>query len=518
MSNKRIAANATATYLQMLLSVILGVFSIRWVYVALGKENYGLFAAVGAVLGFVGIFNSVMNHSDSRFFALAIGEERKRGSKHINEELNAWFNTAFSIHLAFAFILCVAMFFAGEALIRGGTMIVPDGLEQDSVRVFRISLLVMFLTILHMPFNALYTAKQLIFVRNLTGMLQTALVAAEAWWVLHFAGNRFVGHAVALSIVTILTYGILVGLAVRSFPECKLRISLWFDRKRIRELATYSAYAFIDAVGGCLHGSGFNLVINANFGPAANAVIGIGAKISGKLSGLSAAVSSAIAPEIASRVGATERNRAERLAILSCFLATIPVCLLGIPAVFWMKDILRVFLVSPPAGSAVVITFLVANSLLAHSSSGLQMLVLASGKVRGLQISSAVLKSCSMLLLWLLLKSGVPFLASVGFAWLVPQVAICASRIWFARKIAQVNLGNYLRLSFLPMITCTSVSLLVAGLFRTVTTDSFWWLFPCGVLNAILMMTLVARFHPDKSVRNLPKRILAKALPRVFTS
>ena len=181
MSKKRIAANAAATYLQSLLSLALGVFSIRWIYLALGKENFGLFSAVGAVLGFIGFFNSVLNHSNARFFALAIGEGRKHGAAHGTRELNEWFNTAFSVHLLLATVLCSAMAFVGEYLIRGGVLVIPAGMEANSLIVFRISLFAMFTTLLHMPFNSLYTAKQLIFVRNFTGMLQTVLQAAEAW-------------------------------------------------------------------------------------------------------------------------------------------------------------------------------------------------------------------------------------------------------------------------------------------------------------------------------------------------
>ena len=337
MSRKRIAVNALATYAQTFLSFAVGVFTIRWVYLALGKEMFGLFSAVGAVLGFVSLFNSVLNHSDARFFAIAIGQGRKLGKDHAVRELNEWFNTAFSVHLALSVVLCGILFFAGECAIRH-VMVIPAGRMEDSVFVFRVSLFVLFATLMHMPYNALYTAKQYIFVRNLTGMAQTILAVAEAWWLLHYTGNRFTGHGLAHSAVTLLAYAALVFLAVRTFPECRLHVSKWFDRRRIKELAAYSVYAFFDAVGGALHGSGFNLVVNANFGPAANAVIGVGGRISAKLSGLSGAIPSAIAPEIASRVGASDECRAERLAILSGLLSCLPSCFVGIPLLFWMKD------------------------------------------------------------------------------------------------------------------------------------------------------------------------------------
>ena len=504
------AVNAGATYLQSLFSVVFGTFSIRWIYLALGKENFGLFSAVGAILGFIGIFNSVFNHSDSRFFAIAIGEGRKHGPERAARELKAWFNVAFSVHLVLAVSLCAIMAVVGEYLIRGGVLVIPVGMERNSLVVFRISLVVMFLTILHMPFNALYTAKQLIFVRNFTGMLQTVLHALEAWVILHWEGNRFVAHSALMAGVHVFAYVILVSLAFHSFPECRLSVSLWFDRKRLSELFSYSIYAFIDAVGGCLHGSGFSLVVNANFGPVKNAVIGVGAKLSGKLGALSNSVMSAISPEIISRVGSADRRRAERLGSLSCFIAAFPVCLIGLPCMFWASDILRVVLENPPEGSDVIVVFLVVNSLLGHSSSGLQMLVLGSGRVRGLQIASAVLKASSMLLLWILLKTGVPFLASVGIAWILPQVAIATSRVLFAKSIVGVDLGRYVKTALLPMTECVLFALLFCGGFRCLAGPSFWWFFPCMAVNAACLVGLVSRLHPDPTVRGLPQKMLVK--------
>ncbi len=509
MSKKRMAANAAATYLQSLLSVALGMFSIRWIYLALGKENFGLFAAVGAILGFVGLFNSVFNHSDARFFALAIGEGRKHGQEHAARELNAWFNAAFSVHLVLAVSLCLVMAIVGELLIRGGILVIPEGMERSSLLVFRISLLVMFLTILHMPFNALYTAKQLIFVRNFTGMLQSVLHATEAWILLHWDGNRFVAHGVLMAAVHVFAYAFLVSLALRAFPECRLRTSLWFDRKRLSELFSYSVYAFFDAIGGCLHRSGFNLVVNANFGPIKNAVIGVGSKLSGKLGDLSKAVMTAVSPEIVSRVGSQDPKRAERLASLSCFIAAFPVCLFGLPMLFWISDVLRVFLDNPPEGSDAIVVFLVANSLLSHSSSGLQMLVLASGNIKGLQLSSAILKASAMLLLWILLKSGVPFLASVGVAWILPQAAISASRVWFAKRIVGIHLGHYARIALVPMAGCIAFALLFCTAFRLVSGPSFWWLFPCILINGGGLVFLVSRLHPDETIRSTPGKLVA---------
>jgi len=509
MSKKRIALNVVATYSQSLFSLAVGIFSLRWVYLALGKDSYGLFSVVGSIIGFAGIFNSVMANSNSRFFAIAIGEGRKIGAEHGRRELSAWFNTSFSVHLVLASVLCAVLLPIGEWLILHRLKIPPEHLAVSRI-IFRISLATLFMAVVNAPFHAIYTAKQYIFVRNMTAMLQTALTACEGWWLLHFSGNRILGHSIAHALILLAVKLLLMGLALRAFPETRLHARLWFDKQRLRKLFSYASFTMFGALGGFFSGPCVNLVANLFFGTSANAVIGVGRRFTRSIEHLSEAITSAIFPEVTSRVGASDLRKAENMALLSSFLSCLPVCALGIPLLFWMPAVMKLLLKEPPEGAAPVVCFLVVASMILRMTSGYQMLVHASGRIKWYQMTLGTVNMCCALVLWILLSCGTPLVPALGVAWILPRSVLSVGRIFFARRIVGADPARFLRIVFLPMAACLAVAIATSATFLSLAGDDPRWIVPCMLLNSALVGVLVVRCHPESAIRNLPGRILAR--------
>ena len=508
-SKKRILLNVAATYSQSLFTLAVGVFSLRWVYNALGKEAFGLFNVVGSVIGFSAVFNSVMANSNSRFFAIAIGEGRRLGAEHGRRELSAWFNTSFSVHLTLAVILCSILWPVGDWMILHRLKISPEHIVV-SRKIFCISLTMLFLGIVNAPYHAIYTAKQYIFVRNMTAMLKSALVAAEGWWLLHFSGNRILGHSVASALIGISIQALLMGLALRAFPETRLRPRLWFDRKRLRKLFSYASYTMFGSLGGFFAGPCISFVVNLFFGTGANAVIGVGRRFSRSMEHLAEAITSAIFPEVSSRVGAADKARAENMAVLSSFLSCLPTCMIGVPLLFWMRDIMLLLLKTPPEGSATVVGILVVASLILRMTSCYQMLVYANGRITWYQMTLGTINMTCALVLWILLKRGVGLLPSLGVALILPRTVLSVSRIFFARHIVKIDPMRFVRLVFVPLTVCFAFSIALCGLFRQIAGGAVWWTVLCTGVNAALILAFAFRFHPAREIRDMPRRILAR--------
>lgn len=508
-SKKRIFLNIAATYSQSLFTLAVGVYSLRWVYLALGKEAFGLFNVVGSVIAFSHIFSSVMANSNSRFFAIAIGEGRRLGEDHGRKELAAWFNTSFSVHLTLAVIVCSILWPVGDWLILHRLVIPPEHLAV-SRKIFCISLTMLFIGIVNAPYHAIYTAKQYIFVRNITAMLKSLLVAVEGWWLLHFSGDRILGHGIAHALIGIVMQVLLMGLALHAFPETHLRPRLWFDRERLRKLFSYASYTMFGSLGSFFSGPCISFVVNLFFGTGANAVIGVGRRFARSMEQLAEAITSAIFPEVSTRIGAADKARAENMAVLSSFLSCLPTCMIGIPLLFWMKDILVLLLDRPPEGSATAVCFLVVSSLVLRMTSGYQMLVHASGRIKWYQMTLGTVNMGCALVLWILLKCGVSFLPALGVAWILPKTILSVGRLFFARHILKIDPRRFARLILVPLVACFAFSLSFCALFRATAGDAVWWTVLCTVANALLVAVFAFRFHPAPEIRTLPRKVLQK--------
>lgn len=60
--NKRIFLNIVATYGRSLFALVCGLFTSRWVLMALGQQDYGLYGVVGGITAFIvlDIYNRCM--------------------------------------------------------------------------------------------------------------------------------------------------------------------------------------------------------------------------------------------------------------------------------------------------------------------------------------------------------------------------------------------------------------------------------------------------------------------------
>jgi O-antigen/teichoic acid export membrane protein len=519
MSLKRIAVNVTATYVQNAVSIVVGLFAARWVYLALGEERFGLFSLVGSLIAFVGIFNSLMTNSNARFFAIAIGEGRRSGAEAGKTELRKWFNTAFSVHVAMAVTLCLLMYPVGLYFIRN-KLSIPDGLFASSVWVFRISIVATFFAILNIPFHSLYTAKQLIFVRNAFGILQTLLCAAEGWWLLHYSGDRLVAHSAVTSLILIGLYVGMAALAFRSFPECRLRFSDWYDRGRLKALFSYSSFTLFGSLGGLLSGPGVNIVLNMFFGPSINAVLGIGRQVSSKTNMLSEAVVTAVSPEVTSRVGADDMKRAQSLGLDICYLSAVISILVFVPILMWLPELLVLWLKTPPVGAAAVSMIMILESIILKVTIGYQMMIHASGKIKAYQMVLGTLNMSCIGILWVLLKLGYAPILALAIAWLLPRSLLSMGRLLFARKILGMPIRLFLKSVLSPTFLLAVISVSVCFSVRILSEGrGVLGLLPALGLNFVVVLAgvmLIDAWCGGRRFASLMSKFLVLILDKLF--
>ena len=90
--NRRIILNILATSGRTLVGVACGIFSVRWVLMALGHEDFGLFGVVGSLAIFVTFFNTQFSGAIGRFYAFSIGRAKVAKSMEAGlEECQNWF-------------------------------------------------------------------------------------------------------------------------------------------------------------------------------------------------------------------------------------------------------------------------------------------------------------------------------------------------------------------------------------------------------------------------------------------
>lgn len=485
MSVGRISSNIVTTYLQNFISIVLALYSTRWVFGALGEEQFGLFALVGSLIAFAGTLGSIMVGASCRFFNIAIGQEQKDPQIKSQHHLNKWFNTILSVNITLAIVLCTIMFPIGEHLVRY-KLEFPRELLHSALIVYRISLLSTFFTIATTPFVSIYTSKQLIFVRNFVGILQTILCFFAAYYLLHFSGNKLVLHSVLTFSILMLTYVIFTVGALKKFPECKIRLKYWFEKSKLIELFTYTGFMIYGVIGNILATSGVAVVLNLFCGTIANTMIGIGHQVSSKLNILANSISNAVAPEIMTRYGKDDKIGAISLGCDLCLYASVLSLFIFFPIYFWMPQILDLWLQDPPPRTSIVIYIMLIDMLLINLTSGFMNLVHATGKIKAYQFTLGTSIMLSVVILYVLLFFKFDFLLALAFAWILPHSFNAISRVYFAKKLLDVPITMYLKRVLIPFIIVLAISYLVCFYSFMISTSLISFII-CGIINAVFV-------------------------------
>lgn len=487
MSTKRITLNMAATYAQTIVSLVIGLFCSRWVYIALGETQYGLFSVVGSLIAFVAVLNNTLTGSSGRFFAFALGQQTQRGAD--KELLCKWFNTALSVQVVVPALMVIVGGPVGVYVIRH-LLNIPDELRMSSIYIYCFSLFSMFSSMVFSPIKALYYAKQFIFVRNLFGMANTLLLAAEGWWLLHYNGNRLIAHAAATTVLLLLSNVAITIFARRQFREARLRFRYWFDRRRLQQMFSYSSFLLFGTLGTLFGNSGVAVVLNKFFGPSANAAMGIGNQIFQKSSVVAQAFNDAVAPELSTRVGADRFEHAKQLALRACLYSTAMALLIAAPFVAYSDRILTVWLKTPPQYAAQIAVIMIMNLLVERLTSGYMMLVQASGKIKLYTTCLGIGNGSRCLLVFLLLLLDVPLIPTLWLGWFLPFLILNQMRIWFAKLAIGVSGKQYWHTVFTPLLFIGTGSFAFSFGFKALAGDAVWLILAGAAANAVVVGTL----------------------------
>jgi O-antigen/teichoic acid export membrane protein len=494
--SNRILLNAGATYAQTACSLVLGLLCGRWVYLALGKDNYGLFSVVGALISFIGFVNSTVILGAGRFFAFAIGVERKRDSEP--DLLCKWINVAFNVHIVLPFLLVCIGWPIGCRYVATG-LVIDESLRTAAQVVFVCSLFTMFQTMAFGPVFALYTAKQLIFVRNLSGIVLSVFFAAEGWWLLHYSGDRLRAHAVLTCVIQLIVNLALLALAYRQFPEFRIRRRYWFDWKRMKEMCSFSLFSLIGALGPLFSNAGVAIVLNRFGGTALNAAYGASNHIYVKTGTISGAVTEAINPEITTRVGAGDKEAAERLARRECVWSSVLAACVCVPGICFADQVLRLWLQTPPEKATLFLEIMLATILTERVSSGYSTLIHSKGRIKTyvLTVGLANAARC-FIVVFLLFVVKFSLSTSLWLGWFLPFLVLNQVRIPFCKWLVGIGMGAYLSKVFLPVLGILFSSFLFCICVKGVWDNSLLMLLATGVLNAFWVFLSSLLFLPKE--------------------
>ena len=483
--NRRIFLNIVATYGRSLYALVIGLFTARWAFNALGVVDYGLYGVVAGLTGFIAYFNNILGGAVGRFYAVSVGGQRMDSVAGLMT-CRMWFTTAIVIHTVLPSILMLIGYPIGVWAIQNFLTVPPDRVEA-CVCVWRFVCVTCFLSMASVPFNAMYTAKQYIAELTIYSFFTTTANACFLYYMITHPGFWLTRFALWQCLLGLAPNLIIAIRACCLFQECrflKKYANCWGNVKTLSKYAFWSAWG---GFGAMLRDQGGSVLVNMHFGPKENAGMNIGASISSHTNTLSGSMIGAFSPAIYNAWGAGDFDLARTLAYQTCKIGTLCILVFSIPLAIEVDHVLILWLKTPPDHAAGFCLFVLLMNVIDKLAVGHMIAVAANGKIARYQIFLGTSLVVTLPLAWLLVEFGVG-IYSIGWAMVATMLVCALGRVWFARHLVGMSSRYWLRRIFSPIMIVTVFSVAVGNIPKFMMEASFLRvLVTTGLVESVLI-------------------------------
>ena len=463
-AGKRIALNVAATYGRSLVALACGLISGRWVLMTLGVVDYGIFGLIGGLVAFVTFLNGVLSGAVARFYALSVGQGNLA-------ECRRWFSVAVSVHTIVPVLLMAIGYPLGVYAIGHG-LTIPADRVGDAIWVWRFTCVGAFASMVNVPFNAMFVAKQRFGEISLYGIVATIVNVGVLYFMVTHPGSWLVRLSAWCCVLAVVPVVVVMVRACRVFDECRLvRAHLW-NMRDIRKLSAFVGWMTLGGFGLLVRSSGMTVLVNKLFGPARNASLAVANTASEHASSLTGSLQSAFLPAITSAYGSGDGRRAAELANALCKFSVLALLPFVIPLALEIDEVMTLWLKVPPEGAPSLCVWIMLSVVIDRMTSGLWALLEASGHVAVWQTLGCVIKLGGLVTAGLLVRSGMG-LDAVGIALVAIVVLDGVSHLFLTWWHLEFSSMTWVARIALPLCAVAAVSTAVGFLPRLFLPQSF---------------------------------------------
>lgn len=455
----RIIWNTIATYGRSMFGVACGIFSARWVLDALGHEDFGLYAVVGAMVIFLNFLNIQFSGAIARYYAFSIGFARKSGNEIIGlTECRSWFTTAVMIHTILPLVMVAVGWPLGEYAIRHAWLSIPIQRVDACVWVWRIVCASSFFGMFNVPFQAMYLAKQYIAELTIYSFFQTIAKTAFIFYMTLHRCDWLVKYAVAMAVVAVAPQLVICLRAMVVFKECRIVSRAFGEFRRVRDLSCYALWTAIGGLGFVASHQCMSILINNYFGAKIVAGLGVSQTVSGEAASLTGALQGAFSPAITTAYGEGNLEKFRSMAFWACKAGTFLTLMFAIPMALEINQILIMWLKDPPPMSAQLCICALMFVVIEKLTCGHITAVNATGKIAKFQTLRGVLR-CLVIPFALVpayLNWGV---VAVAAALPLSALIVDGGDVWLARSVVGMGVRYWLFHVVLPLLALVAIAL-----------------------------------------------------------
>lgn len=396
--NKRIAKNAAALYLRMIISMLVGLYTSRVILQALGVEDYGIYNVVGGFVSMFSLISSSINVAVGRFLTYELG------SGDINR-LSTVFSTSFFVMLGLSVIIIILTETVGIWYMYN-KLVIPYERFYTALWCFQLSVVSFVISLIASPYSSAIISHEDMGIYAYLSILDVLFKLCICYIVIASPIDHLLCYAVLLFIVGGISQSINIIYCRRKYKECILHLS--FDRQLFLKMFAFSGWNFIGSSAAILRLQGASLLLNAFGGPVVNTANGIANSVSNILSGFIGNFTQAFNPQIIKQYASRDYESLMKLIIFGSKYSYYLMFLLSLPILFNTEFILNLWLGTVPQYTVTFTRWILIMLLIDSMTRPIITLKLANSNIRNYQVIVGGTILLMLPISYLGLKYGMP--------------------------------------------------------------------------------------------------------------
>lgn len=371
-NNKTIAKNTIFLYFRMFVTMCITLFTSRVILQTLGVDDYGIYQAVGGIVGMLSFINRALATGSSRFITYGMGEGDESKLKRI-------FSTTLTAHVVLALFVVLLAETAGLWFLYN-KMVIPADRMDAAVYVFHISIITAFFTITQVPYNACIIAHEKMTVYAYVSIVEAVLQLLIAYLLV-------IGDIDKLKLYATLLCAVQVGIILfyrfyctRNFKEVNLHLSI--DKSIFKEIASFSGWSMFANAAIALNNQGILLLLNMFFAPAVVAARSISLQVNGVANQFVGNFQTAANPQIVKLYAAGDHEGSKQLLIQTTKVSYYLMFVLALPICFTADTLLHLWLGVVPEYAAIFLQLVVIQSLFQVFDTSFYRALFAKGRIK----------------------------------------------------------------------------------------------------------------------------------------
>lgn len=458
---KRIAKNTVVVYINLLLRMVLGLYTSRLALEALGVSDFGLYNVVGGVVALFTFISSSLAGTTVRFINVEKGKK--------DGDLHRVFNVCHVLHIGMAVFLFILLEVVGLYYIDHYLNVAPEK-KFDAIFVFQISTATCCLGVINVPFASLFNASEKFLFTSIVTISVKVVQLAILFWLITYDGNRLRIFALMVTLTTLVSFVVYHYYCYRNWSKIVKWKFLW-DGKLYKEVLSFSFYNLISTIARMSRSQGAALIINYFFGTMVNGAFAVAKSVERNVFPFANNFFGAAVPQITQNYSSGNMERVFYLVSRIGKYCMLMMTLAFFPLWSELDFILHLWLVEVPDGALTFCQIILLMLYIAVTDGGISNFVNATGKVARLKTTYSILTLACIPLGIAILSIGYPaYMLLIIF--LIADIIWRIIQLWMVKEILQFPVKRYCRDAYYPVFKCIVVIVLAMFALSFITYNT----------------------------------------------